>query len=315
MENKVVNKQITIESIVDVANRLEDYKEKYESLFKQDEERNKGLSFSEKNYEYPNGSVRLSYRIEFHNGKNITESDFNWFVGNLSNPRAIKEIAIDLTITYMGKTKDSDYNDVYNKVSAYVEFRDAGMNLRYSDATVSVETTNQQNEAHNLYSTIMNALENNKDRYDKTIKHRKIRMQSLCISVGIILSYILYIVLKMNTDKLAPDLVSYLNNKNILIFGQWLVAIVLGNVSAYWYILLLYKPLLPEAKYAGYNRSTYESRYTDDMEDYLEHSEVHFGKFWDAEKRRNKIEMIYKVTSKIILVQILISAILFFVLK
>lgn len=35
MENKVVNKQITMESIVDVANRLEDYKEKYESIFKQ----------------------------------------------------------------------------------------------------------------------------------------------------------------------------------------------------------------------------------------------------------------------------------------
>ena len=26
---------------------------------------------------------------------------------------------------------------------------------------------NQQNEAHNLYSTIMNALENNKDRYEE----------------------------------------------------------------------------------------------------------------------------------------------------
>ena len=32
MENKVVNKQITMESIVDVANRLEDYKETYEEI-------------------------------------------------------------------------------------------------------------------------------------------------------------------------------------------------------------------------------------------------------------------------------------------
>ena len=27
-----------------------------------------------------------------------------------------------------------------------------------------------------------------------------------------------------------------------------------------------------------------------DISDYLEHSEVHFGKYWDAEKRRKRIE-------------------------
>ena len=56
-------------------------------------------------------------------------------------------------------------------------------------------------------------------------------------------------------------------------------------------------------------------KYTDDIDEYLEHSEVHFGKFWDAEKRRNKIEKIYKITNKIILVQLLISILLFFILK
>jgi len=73
--------------------------------------------------------------------------------------------------------------------------------------------------------------------------------------------------------------------------------------------------LLPDTKYAGYNSSTYKSVYKDDVEDYIEHSEVHFGKFWDAEKRRNKIEMIYKITSKVVLVQLLISIVLFLILK
>ena len=147
------------------------------------------------------------------------------------------------------------------------------------------------------------------------MKHRKIRTQCFTISIGIILSYILYIILKINIDKIPPILAEYMNNKYILIFGQWFVAILLGNVFAYWYILSIYKPLLPSAKYAGYNRSTYKSKYTDDIDEYLEHSEVHFGKFWDAEKRRNKIEKIYKITNKIILVQLLISILLFFILK
>ena len=80
-------------------------------------------------------------------------------------------------------------------------------------------------------------------------------------------------------------------------------------------MISIYKPLLPESKYAGYNSSTYRSVYKDDVDDFVEHSEIHFGKYWDAEKRRNKIEKIYKITSKIVLVQLAISVALFFILK
>ena len=149
----------------------------------------------------------------------------------------------------------------------------------------------------------------------KTMKHRKIRTQCFTISVGIILSYILYVIIKLNMSKLSPFITEYLNNKNILVFGQWFIAILLGNVFSYWYILSVYRPLLPDTKYAGYNYSTGRGNYTDDVDDYIEHSEVHFGKYWDAEKRRNKIEKIYKVTRIIILVQLVISAILFLILK
>ena len=84
---------------------------------------------------------------------------------------------------------------------------------------------------------------------------------------------------------------------------------------SFWYIMSIYRPLLPDSRYAGYNSSTYRSVYKDDVDDFLEHSEIHFGKFWDAEKRRNKIEKIYKITSKIVLGQLAISILLYFILK
>ena len=315
MNNKIVNKQIPISKIVDIANYFEDYKDRYDEIFRKEKDRNKNLSFSEKKFEYENGSAEIRYTITFYNGQSLTESDYNWFVGNLNNPRAIKEIEIYLRVGFYTKGENEDYNNQYNKIYCSVDFRDLGMNLKHSDVVINVETTNQERESNNIYSTIMNTLEDTEDRYNKTMKHRKIRTQCFTISVGIILSYILYIILKINIDKIPPILAEYMNNKYILIFGQWFVAILLGNVFAYWYILSIYKPLLPSAKYAGYNRSTYKSKYTDDIDEYLEHSEVHFGKFWDAEKRRNKIEKIYKVTNKIILVQLLISILLFFILK
>lgn len=315
MENKVVNKQIPIKSIIDVANYLDDYKNRYDNIFQKEEMQNKNLEYSEKNYEHENGSTELRYTVKLVNGKEMTETDYNWFIGMLNDLRAIEEIRLYLRISFYGKQGDERHNSVYNQISASVEFRDAQHELNYSDAHVNVQTTNQESEAHNIYSTIMNTLENNEDRFDKTIKHRKIRMQSLCISVGIVLSYILFVILKINQGNLPTFLVEYLGNKYVIVFGQWVAAILLGNVFAYWYILSIYKPLLPSTKYAGYNKSTYKAQYTDDIDDYLEHSEIHFGKYWDAENRRNKIEKIYKITSKIVLVQLLISVVLYFVIK
>ena len=315
MNNKVANKQISLRTILDIANYLEDYKERYEEIYRKEIEKNKDKAFSEKDYDYENGNTEVRYTIDFHNGQNITESNYNWFVGNINNPRAIKSIEIALSNSYYTKSNGSDINDVYNKIYVSVEFIDCGMNLKYSDVIVNVDATNQESEARNVYSTVMNTLEDNPDRYDKTIKYRKVRMQSFTISIGIILSYILYIVLMMNKEKISPYIAEYLNNKYFLILGQWFVAILLGNVSSFWYILSVYKPLLPETKYAGYNSSTYKSVYKDDITDYLEHSEVHIGKFWDAEKRRDKIEKIHKITRIILLVQLIISAILFLTLK
>lgn len=226
----------------------------------------------------------------------------------MNQPDSIKSISIDLYVSFYTKRPNNNINDIYNKVGISLYFREF-------DVTINIDTTNQENEAHNLYSEVMNILEDNEDRYNKTMKHRKIRVQCFTISVGIILSYILYFILKINANKISSIFEEYLSNKYILIFGQWFVAILLGNIFSYWYILSVYKPLLPETKYAGYNYQTGRGNYTDDVDDYTEHSEVHFGKYWDAEKRRNKIEKIYKITRIVLLVQLIISVILFLVLK
>ena len=308
MNNKVVNKQIPLETIVKVANYLEDYKENYDRKFELEQNKNKNIPYVEKQWEYKNGDTTINYTIEFKNGKKIKESDYNWFVGNLNQPSTIKSISIDLYVNFETKNQNNTIYDIYNKINVSLYFRE-------SDVTIDVNTAHQENEAHDLYSKVMNILEDNEDRYNKTIKHRKIRKQCFTISVGIILSYILYVIIKLNMSNLSPFVTEYLNNKNILLFGQWFVAILLGNVFSYWYILSVYRPLLPDTKYLGYNYSTGRANYTDDVDYYIEHSEVHFGKYWDAEKRRNKIEKIYKVTRIIILVQLVISTILFLILK
>ena len=46
MDNKVLNKQIPIKTIVDIANYFEEYKERYSDLFQKDQEKNEKLKLT-----------------------------------------------------------------------------------------------------------------------------------------------------------------------------------------------------------------------------------------------------------------------------
>lgn len=312
MRNKIVNKQIPISSIIDVANYLEKYKEDYLKKFYDDELKNKNVPIKEQRWLYQYGHAEVNYTIEFYDGKNITEKNYNWFIDTIKNPKIIKCIELALNIWYTSDISNDESQS--NAIHANIYFREAFSSLRYSDLELSVETKNRESEAYGIHSNIVNILEKNEERFNKTIKLRQLRIQSFSIVVGLILSYILYLLLIINKSALNPVMVSYLSNKYLIVFGQWFLAILLGNLFGSWYILSIYKPLLPNTRYAGYDYSSLKSIYKDDIDEYVKHSEIHIGQFWDVAQRRSKIEKIYKITNKIILVQLLISIVLFFVL-
>ena len=130
MNNKVVNKQIPLETIVKVANHLEDYKENYDRKFELEQNKNKNIPYGEKQWEYENGNTTINYTIEFKNGKNIKESDYNWFVGNLNQPSTIKSISIDLYVSFYTKSQNNTINDIYNNISYIFGFKNTFFYLK-----------------------------------------------------------------------------------------------------------------------------------------------------------------------------------------
>ena len=55
-------------------------------------------------------------------------------------------------LVFIQKSPNNTINDIYNKVNVSLYFREF-------DVTIDIDTTNQENEAHNLYSEVMNILE------------------------------------------------------------------------------------------------------------------------------------------------------------
>ena len=288
-EEKIVNKIIPIETIIEVANYLEDQKEEYQRIFEKEEQRNAGLKYSEQVYEYKGDNPKVQYTIRFKDGREITEADYNWFVGMLNNLNSIEQITFYSTISYSSNARTREHYE-YMHLYTWVHFRE-------DTTTIRVDGKNMEEQVYRVHSYLRGTIENNDDRYNKTVKNRKLRIQSLCFSIGFVLSYIIYFILIANKNKIPVELSSYLDNKMVIIIGQWFISALVGNILGLPIMLALYRNILPKAKYSHYSKSSHKSVYVDNVEDFVAHNEVQIGKFANNGKNREIIEKIYKITS------------------
>lgn len=306
-EEKIVNKIVPIETIIEIANYLEDQKEEYNRLFEQDKQKNQNLSHSEQRYEYKGDHPKVQYTIRFKDGREVTEQGYNWFIGMINNLSVVEEITINSDIKYFSNYREQNHYE-YMYLYTWVHFWEDSVILR-------VDGKNMEEQVHKVHSYLRGTIENNEDRYNKTVKNRKLRMQAFCFCIGIALSYIVYLILLANKSKLPIDIANYLNNKMVLIIGQWFVAGLLGNILGFPIMMGFYKNIIPKSKYSHYNKSSHKSVYVDNIEDYTSHNEVQIGKFANNGRNRTTIEKIYKITSKIVLAQLVISILFFLFMK
>lgn len=310
MENdeKIINKQISVSDIIELAKYFEERKEYYQKLIEEDLKKNKEISYKEQIYSYKEViTPKVSYEITFKDNKSIKQSDYEWFILNLSDVTIIKRIIINFRVTYSDNTinKEKPMNKSINTYIAFHEDR----------VTLKVDGVGIEEEVYNEHSKIKEILEKGENRYNKTIKNKNVRIQSFCLSIGFILSYILYIVLCIVKNDLPETLTFMLNSKYVLVFGQWFVSAILGNIVGHPIMMRYYKNLLPGRKYSHYSTSSKKAVYVEDIENYTNGCEIQIGKNTNNSKNREKIEKIFKITNKIILIQMVISIILFCILK
>lgn len=307
-EEKIVNKIIPVETIIKVANYMEDLKEEYQKMMENDKQINSRIKYSEQVYEYKEGSrPKVEYMIEFKDGKEVKEEGYNWFIGNLNNLNLIKRIKIYLFTSYSSNMIEKEHYE-YMRLHVWAIF--------YEDSvSVKVEGKNIEEKIYKIHSELKGIIENNDERYNKTIKNRNLRMQSFCLSIGFILSYIIYFIIIANKSKIPDGFIKILNNKMAIVIGQWIISAITGNIFGFPVMLSLYRNIVPKTKYSHIDKSSRKAVYVDNIDDYISHDEVQIGKFANNITNREKIEKIYKITSKIVLAQAVISVLLLVLLK
>ena len=134
-------------------NYLEDQKEEYQRIFEKEEQKNAGLKYSEQVYEYKGDNPKVQYTIRFKDGREITEADYNWFVGMLNNLNLIEQITFYSTISYSSNARTREHYE-YMHLYTWVHFRE-------DTTTIRVDGKNMEEQVYRVHSYLRGTIENN----------------------------------------------------------------------------------------------------------------------------------------------------------
>ncbi len=300
---------MTVEDVIKIVGVIESLKESWKIKNEDDEQKFNSTPNRKRNYS--DFTAKIDYSIDWYDGKDKKESSREWFEESMKDYKNIRNVSIYYSMYF----RDENNDDQYKRIDATINFYTYSDSCLQSRICYDVSTTNMESEADKLHSRIENFFSDKPVRYDSTIKYRNLRIQAFSTAIGIVLSYIIFLALKFIVNEPGGFFTNLLNNKNVIIFGQWVVAILVGNVIGYPLMNTLYKPLLPSRIYKGYDRSSGKSIYKDDVNEYIEHTEIQIGKYYDLASRRERINKMFKYSLIVILEQLVISGILFLILK
>lgn len=290
-----------------LASLIEGYKNEMD--MKARVEKNRIDSTPEVKKEFRNLKAEVTYEIVWLDGMRNKENYIEWFESNVENVKNIDRIYTRLDVYYWDDTNEKhECKSISANVDFYPDERAYCSSVEYD---VSSDSLNMEADA--LYNKIENCFRECPVRYDSVIKYKSLRVQLFSIAVGAILSYIIYFAFKgvLSGNELGS---SILANKNIIVFGQWVLAVIAGNVFGRWYLEMQYKPMMPRSEYAGYDRTNHKSVYKYNIPEYTEKSEVQLGKMYDFAKRRETIKLLNKYSLVVIAIQVIASIVLYMAL-
>lgn len=300
-KQNIVNKRIELENIEEVTKILLRRQEEIASKAKQGEQ--KAQYSDSKTQKYKVSINKISVEIHYKDGMRISKDDqCNWLISEMYANRANIE---QIWIKYHGM-----YYPNY-EVGANSQLTVEEYSIWIHENSLSMDTRSE-NCDDIVYATadeIRNVFMRCPDKYDKTIKGKFFRSQALYLAIGLAVAIILSLFTKFSLIPKYEILSKALSNKVVFVLAFIFVAELSGTLMGNGIIASMYKRISPKQKYTGYNRNTHTSTYVDDIEQYKSNPEIMIGANAYNTNDRLKIEKMFKVCKKIVLIELIVSLI------
>ena len=271
---KVANKIISYNDLLEIFTKMHEDFEKYKKIYKNEEVKNKMLDYRYQVWTFKDTSSDLHFTVNFYDDTNIKFDNYNNFYTVFNNRiEEIKSIYVRYSLNY-STASPNERSEYYNQ--------SISMWIYENKAEINLSLNSRDKKMDNIYELIKSKIANAPVKYDDVVKKKGSISSTVGVALAMIPSIIICILLLF-----IPSLRMVFSASVVLYpIVCSLIAFLLSGTMASWKLEDLYKSIVPDKKYINY-----EKGYRDDIDKYVETSEILIGKnFHNLENRRQIME-------------------------
>ncbi len=293
---KCENKIISSEALMEIFQTMNDTLKKYERISEQEKIQNQMLERKYQKFIYNYTISKLSFQINFTDNTNISIDKFETFSGIFySRISEIKNIYVRMASLY--DTKEEEQQPKSYRQYITLDISNKKMNI-------SIELNSDDPKFDNVYNKIKEKVLMAPEKYDDVMRNKSKIINAVTVATGmipaIIITSIFLFVPTLNKVFLKGIVVYPL----VAVFLMYTIGSIIANSKLDKY----YDTISPDKKYAGYDTTNHKSIYKDDMDSYLNTSDILIGSKVNNLVYREKINEIYNKYKNSVLPMILVLA-------
>lgn len=295
---KVANKIIKAEDLYDIFTKMQEKLLEYQKLSNIKERQNDSLEWKDKAWDFKDEGSSLTFNVDFYDDTSIKFDNYNNFI-SIYNQRLdeIKNISVYFTLFYSIK-KAGQLQDVTSEsIRCYIY---------ESKMDIEVSLNSTYRKIDDVYNLIKSKILNAKTRYDMIVK-KKTKIES---TVGFAIAFIPVIIIFIASLFVPIIKEIFINTYVLFPILVLIISYIFGTVIGNTMLDSLYKNIVPEKVYAGYDSTNYKSIYKDDLDSYKQKSEILIGKNTSNLKNRKEINYKYNKYKRFILPEIIVLVII-----
>ena len=289
---KVANKIISDNDLEEIFDKMNNEILECEQICKKETELNEKYEREYQKWTTKDFKGGFKTSIDFYDDTNISIDNYDDFMITFNNRiNEIKYIHISYNLWYdIQNGNDTKY------IHQYIE-----MHIYERKMSLDIKISSEDKRINNVYEFIKSKILNAPEKYDRIIKDKSKIINKITFAVGSIPSIIICLLLIfVPVFRQVYGLTYVLYPLAVIV-----LSFIIGGIFIGGKIDSLYSSIVPSKKYAGYDSSTYKSIYKDDIDDYVNSSEIIIGKNINNIKNRKEIEELETKYSKYIPYEVL----------
>lgn len=290
---KVANKIITDSDLARIFEKMNEEMLENQKICRQETLQNEKYEREYQHWTTKGFEGKFKCTVNFYDDTNITFDNYNNFI-SIYNSRIheIKNMYVSYHYSYWIQHGRED-----NLISQSIN-----MNIYEYKMDIDVNLSSADKKMDDVYQLIKDIILRAPERYDRIVKKKSSITNKISFALGAIPSIVICTLLCF-----VPAIRHIYGASYVLYpIAVVLLGFMVGGTIFSGRLDKLYSTIVPDKKYAGYDSTNYKSIYKDDIDDYVQKSEIIIGKNIDNVKNRKEIEELETKYSKYIPIEIMV---------